>query len=223
MRHPCRVLDQRLDAAQRLAKDEQLGQAAHLHRRLFTGTQRERHHAPEVAHLPRGELMAGVLGQPWEVHLAHCGVVDEERSDLSGIRAVPVHPHAQCLDAAQHQERVERSRHGTIAFWWNASCSPSSASRRMSAPPTTSLCPPRYFVVECTTTSAPSASGCCRYGEANVLSTTSSAPASWAMSASAAMSAMPSSGLVGVSHHTTRVVGRSAARTASRSESATGV
>jgi hypothetical protein len=35
-----------------------------------------------------------------------------------------------------------------------------------------------YFVVECTTTSAPRASGCWRYGEANVLSTTSTAPAS---------------------------------------------
>ena len=64
-----------------------------------------------------------------------------------------------------------------IAFWWNASSRPRSASATTSAPPTTSECPPRYFVVECTTTSAPSASGCCRYGEANVLSTTSSAPA----------------------------------------------
>ena len=75
-----------------------------------------------------------------------------------------------------------------------------------------------YFVVECTTTSAPSASGCCRYGEANVLSTTSRAPASWATSASTAMSAMPSSGFVGVSTQTTLVSpGRIAARTASAS------
>ena len=71
--------------------------------------------------------------------------------------------------------------------------------------------------------SAPSASGCCRYGEANVLSTTSSAPAAPAMSANAAMSAMPSSGLVGVSHQITFVVGRTAARTAARSASGTEV
>ena len=72
-----------------------------------------------------------------------------------------------------------------------------------------------YLVVECRTTSAPSASGDCRYGEANVLSTTSRAPAaSRATSATAAMSAMPSSGLVGVSHQITRVSGRSAARSA---------
>ena len=81
-----------------------------------------------------------------------------------------------------------------------------------------------YFVVECTTTSAPSASGCCRYGEAKVLSTTSSAPASWASSAIAAMSAMPSSGLVGVSTQTT-FVRRAAGRpgTASTSCPADGV
>ena len=49
-----------------------------------------------------------------------------------------------------------------IAFWWNASCSPSSAVAATSAPPTTSECPPRYLVAEWTTTSAPSAMGDCR-------------------------------------------------------------
>ena len=73
-----------------------------------------------------------------------------------------------------------------------------------SAPPTTSEWPPQYFVVECTTTSAPRVSGCWRYGEAKVLSTTSSAPASCATAASASMSPMLSSGLVGVSTQTSR-------------------
>jgi hypothetical protein len=72
-----------------------------------------------------------------------------------------------------------------IAFWWKAERSASVGVATTSAPPTTSECPPRYFVVECTTTSAPRVSGCCRYGEAKVLSTTSSAPASCATSASA--------------------------------------
>ena len=80
-----------------------------------------------------------------------------------------------------------------------------------------------YLVVECSTTSAPSASGDCRYGEANVLSTTSRAWASRATSATAAMSAMPSSGLVGVSHQIARVSGRSAARSAATSARSTGV
>ncbi len=78
-----------------------------------------------------------------------------------------------------------------------------------------------YFVVECSTTSAPRAIGCCRYGEANVLSTNSFAPAPWASSASPAMSAMASSGFVGVSHQISLVCGRSASRTASRSPSGT--
>ena len=53
--------------------------------------------------------------------------------------------------------------------------------------------------------SAPSASGCCRYGVANVLSTTTSAPCSWATAATASMSMHVSSGLVGVSSHTIAV------------------
>jgi hypothetical protein len=56
-----------------------------------------------------------------------------------------------------------------------------------------------------------------------VLSTTSSAPASWATSAVSAMSAMLSSGLVGVSHQMTRVLGRIAARSASGSLRSAGV
>ena len=56
-----------------------------------------------------------------------------------------------------------------------------------------------------------------------MLSTTSRACASRATSATAAMSAMPSSGLVGVSHQIARVSGRSAARSAPTSARSTGV
>ena len=93
-----------------------------------------------------------------------------------------------------------------MAFWWNVIASASSWSRTTSAPPTTSLCPPTYLVVEWTTTSAPRVSGCWRYGEAKVLSTTSSAPASWATEARASMSPMVSIGLVGVSTQTSLVL-----------------
>ena len=64
-------------------------------------------------------------------------------------------------------------------------------------PPTVSEWPPRYFVVECTTMSAPSSSGCWRYGVANVLSTTRIAPTSCAASAAARMSTTFSSGFDG--------------------------
>ena len=80
-----------------------------------------------------------------------------------------------------------------------------------------------YLVVEWMTTSAPSDSGFCRYGVAKVLSSTRTAPAVCAMSANPAMSKMFSSGFVGVSAMIIRVVGRIAARTASRSPSGSAV
>ena len=59
-----------------------------------------------------------------------------------------------------------------------------------------------YLVVEWTTTSAPRARGCCSKGERKVLSTTTWAPTPWEASAMAAMSTTRSSGLEGVSTHT---------------------
>ena len=60
-------------------------------------------------------------------------------------------------------------------------------------------------MAEWTTMSAPSVIGCCRYGVANVLSTTTSAPVAWATAATASMSTHVSSGLVGVSSQTMAV------------------
>src|SRR5678815_1975183 len=89
-------------------------------------------------------------------------------------------------------------------FAHHASSSPREASRAITAPPTTSLWPFRYFVVEWTTMSAPSAMGCCRAGERKVLSTTTVAPAAWATAATRRTSVMRSSGLLGVSIQTRR-------------------
>ena len=100
---------------------------------------------------------------------------------------------------------------------------PSSSLAAMIAPPVTSEWPLRYLVVEWMTRSAPRAMGCCRYGEAKVLSTIRSAPARCARSATAAMSVTLSSGLDGVSVHTSAVSGRIAAATASRSPMFTAV
>lgn len=71
--------------------------------------------------------------------------------------------------------------------------------------------------------SAPRVNGCCNAGEAKVLSTNTFTPEPDAISAMPAMSAIDSSGLVGVSTQTILVCGVIAARTASRSESATAV
>ena len=69
-------------------------------------------------------------------------------------------------------------------------------------------------MVECTTRSAPRVSGCCQAGERKVLSTTVSAPAARASPAQAAMSVMRSSGLLGVSIHSSAAGLASAARSA---------
>src|SRR5205807_1651360 len=87
-------------------------------------------------------------------------------------------------------------------FWWKRSVDARSSSSSITAPPTTSLCPPRYFVELCTTMSAPSDSGFCRHGVAKVLSTTVIAPRAWAMSVTALMSTSRSSGFVGDSSQT---------------------
>ena len=81
-----------------------------------------------------------------------------------------------------------------------------------------------YLVSECTTRSAPCASGRCSTGVANVASTDSSAPASCAIAATASTSVTRVVGLAGVSTCTSRVCGRiAAARTASRSAESTSV
>src|SRR5437660_8449166 len=85
----------------------------------------------------------------------------------------------------------------------------------MTAPPTTSECPPRYLVVECTTKSAPCSSGRWLTGVAKVLSTATSAPPRRATTP--ATSTTLSSGLVGLSTQIRRVSAFSAPATASRS------
>jgi len=97
-----------------------------------------------------------------------------------------------------------------------------AASLVTTAPPSTSECPETALVSEYTDAVAPKSSGFCSSPVATVLSTTSGAPADRASSASAARSATRSSGLVGVSAHSTDGPSRSAAATASRSSRSTG-
>ncbi len=101
--------------------------------------------------------------------------------------------------------------------------SPSFASAQITAPPTESEWPFRYFVVEWTTASQPRASGLWKNGVANVLSTTTRifapirAPSARARSASAFRSEISIVGFVGVSTKSIRVAGVTALRTASPS------
>ena len=155
-----------------------------------------------------------MLGQARVEHACHRRVPDEHLGDALGVVAVPVHAHRERLDPAQHEPAVERARAPRpTAFWVNASCSPSSSSladqrarrRRRSGRRGTWWWSARRRRRRARAAAAGRARRrCCRRRAGR-------RPAC-ATSATAAMSTMPSSGLVGVSIQTTRVVGRSAAR-----------
>ena len=78
-----------------------------------------------------------------------------------------------------------------------------SAVFATTAPPTTSLWPLMYLVVEWITKSAPNSIGVCSAGDRKVLSTTVNAPTACAASITKRRSVMRSSGFDGVSIHTT--------------------
>ncbi len=129
----------------------------------------------------------GCAGEAGVEHALDGRVPVEELGDRARVLAVALHPQRERLEAAQHEPAVERARARR-----RATSAGSAAARRApgrscaTKPPITSEWPPRYFVVEWTTRSAPSSSGCCRYGVAKVLSTTTSAPAACAASAARA-------------------------------------
>ena len=62
--HPARVLDQRLDPAQRLGQGEHLGPAAGVDGGLLAARTRKADHAAEPAHLPLGHVVLGVDSRP---------------------------------------------------------------------------------------------------------------------------------------------------------------
>ena len=97
-----------------------------------------------------------------------------------------------------------------------------SSALPMITPAITSPWPLRYFVTECSTMSAPHASGRCTGAGANVLSTTTRMP-SPTVRFTPAISVTFMSGFVGVSKYTIFVFGLTAAATASRSDVSTGV
>ena len=94
------MLDQGLHAAQGLGQGEKRSPSHEIARRLLPRRDREAHHAAEVAHLPRSNLMPRMGGQTWIEHAPHRRVPFEQLNDLAGVGAVLAHPYAECLDAA---------------------------------------------------------------------------------------------------------------------------
>ena len=154
--HRLRHLDQRLDAAERLGEREQ----------------------PRARRDRRGVGMAEA-DHPAEPGPAHV-------LDAAASRAAARRPRRRCARGrpsagaacaargARGSSRTGRERRRRRSGRTAAARS-HSASRAITAPPTTSEWPPRYLVVECTTKSAPSSSGRWLAGVANVLSTATSA------------------------------------------------
>ena len=184
--HRLRHLDQRLDAAERLRQREDSVRAAI---RVASGWRNET-----------------IPPKPGQRTSSTPGRAAQELADRAAVLGVRRHPQVERAQPAVDEEAVERARarrRPSSARSARARGGPRRATT--TAPPTTSECPPRYLVVECTTASAPSSSGRWTTGVANVLSTATSAPC--LRSTTAAMSTTFSSGLVGVSTQISRVSG----------------
>ena len=151
------------------------------------GADLERHHAAEVRHLSRGDR---------RVPDARRDPDSQRPLTISWRRGTPrraafpsgAHAHAERLQSAERQEHIHRAGDRADARSSGTRAARSTAASLVTiAPPIRSECPPRYFVTLWTTASAPSSSGRCSAGVANVLSTTTRAPASCATAATAAM------------------------------------
>ena len=154
--HRLRHLDQRLDAAERLGQREQ---------------PRARWRSASASAWRKLTMPLN----PGQRDVADPGRALQAADDGRGARGVGRHPQVQRAQPAVDEEAVERPRHGADGVLDEAQPLVESRSRVTTAPPTTSEWPPRYFVVECTTKSAPSSSGRWLTGVANVLSTATSA------------------------------------------------
>ena len=112
VRHGPGQLDQRLDPAERLGQDEEPGALGHpvgfLGRRDL-----ERDHAAEPAHLPRGDVVAGMRRQAREEDgLRHLRMVVQEGRHGGRALAVGAHAHGQRLQAPQRQVAIHRTGDG---------------------------------------------------------------------------------------------------------------
>ena len=107
----------------------------------------------------------------------------QPRCQFERVRLAFLDPHRQACAAPRNAMKV--SSGPAIAPWFVRSrmiASLCASSLVTTAPMTRSEWPEMNFETLCTTRSAPRSSGCCSTGVANVLSTTTRAPASWAVS-----------------------------------------
>lgn len=133
------------------------------------------------------------------MHGRDVGVLLQEGGDLLGVRGVALDADGECLDPAGREPGVHGAGDGADRELQEADLLGERVVVEDHGAAEHVGVAAQVLAVECTTTSAPSVSGCWRYGDANVLSTTTVAPAAWPRSASARMSLIFMSGLLGVS------------------------
>src|SRR5919108_5830292 len=106
MCHARGVLDEALDAAEALRQLPDRGAADQLHRFLLGGGE-EGDHPAEVAHLPGGDLVPWMRGEPRVENLLDRLVRVQERGDAARVLAVLAHADGERLDPAQNEPGVE--------------------------------------------------------------------------------------------------------------------
>ena len=136
--------------------------------------------AEAARHLPAGEFVLRVAGQAGVIDALDGRVGFQETGQLFGRAALGQYAQAEGLDASLDQPAIEGKGMLPPSCWLLAmrpAHSPVSLSTTQ--PPSRSLWPPKYLVVECMTMSAPKSRGRVRMGVGQVLSTASLALPAW--------------------------------------------
>ena len=114
MGHDRRVLDERLDAAQRLGEREDADALEHRAGLIEAVFEVDRHHAAKVAHLLLGDIVLRVALQARVDHPLDRRVLAQVPSHALGVDAVALHADVQCLRRTQEQEALHDARHGSF-------------------------------------------------------------------------------------------------------------
>ena len=92
------------------ARKNNSGALDYAMRRLDAALRPERDHPTKGVHLVVGQGVIWMRGEAGIHHLGHSLVGGQKLGDRHRVGAVPLHPHRQGLDATQHQEGVEGTR-----------------------------------------------------------------------------------------------------------------
>ena len=155
MGHRRRQLDQRLDRAERLGQREEAGCRREATRALLTVAQLEAQHRAGDAHLALDELGSRVVRQAGIVHALDLGALGEPQRQDQRVGRCALHAHRQRPEVAARGS----SRTGSAPRRRRSGGSEAARRARRSGwrpgRSITSEWPPRYFVAEWSTRSAP--------------------------------------------------------------------